>query len=214
MAKSKHNKKSSNKKSSNWANRQNRDQYVKQARSQGLRARAVFKLEQIDKKYRLIKPNSAVVDLGSAPGSWSQYAATRLAQGKQLIAVDLLEMAKIDQVKFIHGDFTDTAIQGEIRNYFIDSGVDLVLSDMAPNITGIRITDQANAEALQESILSFCESALNLNGNLLTKIFEGEVAGLIKKRIKTRFKDVQTIKPDASRSQSREVYVLARGFQS
>ena len=200
-------------KSGNWANRQNRDVFVRQARTQGFRARSVFKLEQIDSKYHLIKPDTRIVDLGCAPGSWSQYAASRISSANRIVGVDLLPMEKLEKVQFIQGDFTDPVIQHKISQYFPDSGIDLVLSDMAPNITGIRITDQANAEQLHFAILGFCRVTLNRGGNLVTKMFEGEISNSIRKQFKTCFDGVQTVKPAASRSQSREVYLVARGFQ-
>ncbi len=201
-------------KSGNWANRQNQDVFVRQARTHGLRARSVFKLEQIDRKYRLIKPDTRIVDLGCAPGSWSQYVASRISPANRVVGVDLLLMEKLEKVEFIQGDFTDPAIWHKVSQCFPDSGIDLVLSDMAPNITGIRITDQANAEQLHFAILDFCRSNLNQGGNLVTKMFEGEVFHSIRKQVRACFNDVQTVKPEASRSQSREVYLVARGFRS
>ena len=200
------------KKSGNWAIRQNRDKFVRQARESGLRARSVYKLEQIDKKYRLIKPGSKIADLGSTPGSWCQYAISRVTGAGRVVGVDLLPMKSIEGVQFIQGDFTDPAIHHSIAECFEDSGIDLVLSDMAPNITGIRITDQANAERLQHAVLAFCLKSLNRGGNLLTKLFEGESVSALRKTYNQYFEQVQMIKPDASRSESREIYLLARKF--
>ena len=205
------------KKSKNWIARQNRDQFVKQARSQGLRARSVFKLQQIDQKYRLIKPYSKIVDLGAAPGSWSQYAASKVIgsdQCNQIVAVDLLPMKEIAKVWFVQGDFTDVEIHRQVCGYFKTGKIDLVLSDMAPNITGIGITDQANAAQLQDTILTFCLTALNLHGHLLTKLFEGESVGCVRKKMTKYFEQIQMIKPEASRAESKEVYLLARGFRT
>lgn len=206
-------KKSSNK-NSKWATRQNRDPFVRQARSQGLRARSVFKLEQIDQKYRLIKPKSKIVDLGSAPGSWSQYVASKVVGDNQIVGIDLLPMKEVAKVRFILGDFCDPDNHQRIFNCFEKSQIDLVLSDMAPQITGIRISDQANAAQLQDAILDFCLKALNVGGNLLTKLFEGESVGAVRNRFIEHFDQVQMVKPDASRAESREVYLLARGFKS
>lgn len=200
-------------KSGNWANRQNRDVFVRQARTRGLRARSVFKLEQIDGKYHLIKPDTRIVDLGCAPGSWSQYAASRISSANRIVGVDLLPMEKLEKVQFIQGDFTDPVIQHKISQCCPDSGIDLVLSDMAPNITGIRFTDQANVERLHFAILDFCGVTLNRGGNLVTKMFEGETLNSVRKRLEDCFDSVRTVKPAASRSQSREVYLVARGFQ-
>ena len=203
-----------NKKSGNWVRRQNKDQFVRQARQQGLRARSAFKLEQIDKKYRLIRAHSRVVDLGAAPGSWCQYAAGRVKGSDQIVAVDKLNMAALDGIHFIQGDFLDEEIRNDILEYFKDAKLDLVLSDMAPNITGIAVTDQARAEELQHLILEFCYSALNLGGNLLTKLFEGESVNQIKKLFANHFEKILMLKPDASRSESREIYLLALGYKS
>ena len=200
------------KKTSNWANRQNRDKFVRQARESGLRARSVYKLEQIDKKFRLIKPGSKIVDLGSTPGSWCQYAVSRVTSAGKVVGVDLLTMKVIEGVQFIHGDFTDQEIHHSITDCFEGSRIDLVLSDMAPNITGIRITDQANAERLQNAVLAFCLKALNQGGSVLTKLFEGETVSALRKTYNQYFDQVQMIKPDASRSESREIYLLARKF--
>ncbi len=200
-------------KSGNWASRQNRDAFVRQARTRGLRARSVFKLEQIDRKFRLVKPDTRIVDLGCAPGSWSQYAASRVSSANRIVGVDLRKMEKLEKVEFIQGDFTDPVVQHKVSQCFPGSGIDLVLSDMAPNITGIRITDQANAEQLHFAILDFCRGNLNRGGNLVAKMFEGETSNSIRKRFRACFDGVQTVKPVASRSQSREVFLVARGFQ-
>ena len=201
-------------KTSNWAGKQNRDQFVKAARQQGLRARSAFKLDEIDNKYRLIKPATRVVDLGSTPGSWCQHAASRVAGPDQVLGVDLLPMQPIENVAFIHGDFTHSGIQDEVMEFFGKHRIDLVLSDMAPNITGVRVTDQARAESLQQAILVFCQAALKPGGKLLTKLFEGESIQSVRRAYEKVFSQVQMIKPEASRSESREIYLLARGFAS
>lgn len=199
-------------KASGWAEKQNKDQFVKKARQQGLRARSAFKLEQIDQKYRLIRSGSLVVDLGATPGSWCQYAVSKV-KGKELVyAVDLLPMKEIEGVRFIQGDFTDVETLNILQSFIADRKLDLVLSDMVPNITGIRVSDQAKAELLQTAIFEFCLMSLRPGGILLTKIFEGEAAGSVKKMYAQNFKQIQVIKPDASRSESREVYILAREF--
>lgn len=199
-------------KSGNWVDRQNSDQFVRKARAGGFRARAIFKLEQIDQKYRLIKPDTRLVDLGSAPGSWSQYAANRVRDPAQIVAVDLLSMEVVPGTQFIQGDFTDPSTVEQVIDAIPGHTVDLVLSDMAPNITGIRATDQARAEALQESILLFCQQALRPGGCLLTKLFEGEAAVFMRHQMKTLFDQSQAIKPEASRSESKEIYLLGRGY--
>ena len=201
-------------KTGNWVSRQNQDIYVRQAREQGLRARSAFKLEQIAKKYRLINASSRVLDLGSAPGSWCQFAATQVASAGQVLGVDLLPMDRIEGVEFIQGDFQDSAVRQQIQEFFRNEKADLVLSDMAPNITGIRVKDQANAEAMQRGILDLCADVLKPGGKLLTKLFEGESMNTLRNKFSRGFEQIQMIKPDASRSKSREVYLLGRGFKN
>ena len=218
-----------------WAARHNRDRFVRQARSGGWRARAVFKLEEIDRKYQLIKPGATVVDLGAAPGSWSQYAAARIygggdgagdgdgdggrgdggsggdGDGGRIIAVDLRDMPAIDGVDFIRGDFTDVAVAAQVEAA-LQRPAALVLSDLSPDLSGIRSADQARAEALQCAVLAFCARALRPGGGLLTKVFAGEAAPAVRARLDACFDTVRALKPPASRAQSREVYLLARGF--
>ena len=195
-----------------WVARQNRDPFVKKARQAGYRARAVFKLEQIDKKFHLIQPDSRVVDLGSAPGSWSQYAASRVKGDNQIVAVDLLSMQDISGVRFIQGDFTENVVIQRILDLLDGHQIDLVLSDMAPNITGINATDQARAELIQETILDFCQRALKPGGALVTKLFEGESAIKMRSQLKSLFKQIHAFKPEASRNQSKEIFLVARGY--
>ena len=202
----------STKKSGRWAARQNRDPFVNAARQAGFRARAVFKLEQIDRKYRLIKPDSLIIDLGSAPGSWCQYAASRVRGEGQIIAVDLLAMKAIEKVNFIRGDFTNDSVVEQIITALDDRPPDLVLSDMAPNLSGIASTDQARVAALQQAVMAFCRRALRPGGALLTKLFAGESAAATQKQFGACFARVQTVKPQASRAQSKEIYLLARGY--
>ncbi|NKB78057.1 MAG: 23S rRNA (uridine(2552)-2'-O)-methyltransferase [Gammaproteobacteria bacterium] len=201
------------KKTSSWNDRQNRDQYVKKARAAGYRGRAVYKLEQINKKYRLANRASVIADLGSAPGSWSQYLSTVVDSSDQIVGVDLLPMEMVKNVNFVQGDFTETEVVEKILSFLNNRLLDLVLSDMAPNITGIRSTDQSRALELQEMISVFCDRALKKNGALVTKLFEGEASVVARKLFGQQFNEVQMIKPDASRSESKEVFLLARGFK-
>jgi 23S rRNA (uridine2552-2'-O)-methyltransferase len=196
-------------KSRAWLDRQNKDPYVQKARKSGYRARAAYKLEEIDQKFRLIKPGQTVIDLGAAPGSWSQYAVKKLKGNGQLIMLDLLPFDEIEGAQLIRGDFTELEALDKIKSLTEGRLFDLVLSDMAPNITGIALQDQARYERLLESVLSFCETALRPGGVLLTKFFEGESAQLIRTRLKAQFNQLKTIKPDASRSHSKELYLLA-----
>lgn len=200
-------------KTSRWADKQNRDPFVRKARDQGYRARAAYKLEQIDRKFRLIKPTTRLIDLGSAPGSWAQYALSKVQDPQQIVAIDLLPMTSIQGVHFIEGDFTDPAVADRVYTALGGHRLDLVLSDMAPNITGIRATDDARAEALQEAVLLFCERALGRGGSLLTKLFEGATANWMRQQLSSRFDSMQVIKPEASRAESREIFILARGYQ-
>ena len=201
-------------KTGNWVSRQSQDVYVRQAREQGLRARSAFKLEQIAKKYRLIGASSRVLDLGCAPGSWCQFAVTQVASHGQVLGVDLLHMEQIEGVEFIQGDFSDPDVRMKILAFFEQSRADLVLSDMAPNITGIRVKDQANAEAMQHGILDLCVDVLKPGGKLLTKLFEGESMNTLRNQFSRGFEQIQMIKPDASRAKSREVYLLGKGFRN
>ena len=200
-------------KSSNWRARQERDPFVRKARQAGYRARAAYKLEEIDRRYRLLRPGARVVDLGSAPGSWSQYAMRRVGARGRVVAVDLLEMPEIDGVRFLRGDFTEAETAAAVLAALDGHYADLVLSDMAPNISGIRLADQARSEALLESVLGFCLRGLRPGGVLLAKMFEGEGAAAVRERAKSLFGVVRTVKPEASRSESRESYLLARNFR-
>ncbi len=196
-------------KSRAWLARQNKDPYVQKARKSGYRARAAYKLEEIDQKYRLIKPTQRIVDLGAAPGSWSQYAVKKVGENGQLIMVDLLPFDEVDGAHLIQGDFTDNTTISEIDKLTRGQLFDLVLSDMAPNITGIALQDQARYERLLESVLCFCQTALRPGGNLLTKFFEGQSAQRIREQMKSQFTQLKIIKPDASRTHSKELYLLA-----
>ncbi len=200
------------KKSNSWAAKQNKDQYVKQARQKGWRARSIFKLDQIANQYRLIQPHSRVLDLGCAPGSWCQFVASAVAADNQVLGIDLLAMQAIDKISFIQGDFSTPSTRAQILIFFKDHRADLVLSDMTPNITGIKIKDQARTEQMQNHILNLCVDVLKPGGRLLTKVFEGESMNAIKAGFAAHFKQILMIKPDASRAQSKEVYILAKGF--
>ncbi len=196
-------------KSRAWLDRQNSDQYVKKARSQGLRARASFKLQEIDQKYKLIKPGMRIIDLGAAPGSWSEYAVKKMAGKGQVIAIDILDFDAINGVVAIKGDFTEPESVEAVGALVDKQLFDLVLSDMAPNITGVAMQDQARYERLLLSVIDFCQLSLRPGGNLLTKFFEGHSAQEIRKVLQTQFQTLRVIKPDASRSHSKESFLLA-----
>ncbi len=195
-----------------WVQTQNADVYVKQARDSHYRSRAVYKLQEIDKKDQIFKPGACVVDLGAAPGSWSQYAAEQTGASGRVIALDLLPMESIMHVDFIQGDFTENAIEQALLDTLGDRQVDLVISDMAPNLTGIRDTDQARSMALAEMVLDFCQQVLRPGGDLLIKLFEGAGTSEYRQQLREHFEQVLTRKPDASRDKSREFYVLARCY--
>ena len=198
--------------SQRWRQRQERDIYVEQANRAGWRSRAVFKLEQIQAKEQLLRPGTVCVDLGSAPGSWSQLAAQLVGPSGRVIAVDLLPMDPIPGVVFLEGDFTTAATLQELRLLVGDSPVDLVMSDMAPNISGNRAMDQPRSMALLDDALVFATEVLRPGGDLLVKAFQGEGIDTFTRALRTHFATVKTIKPKASRPESREIYLLARSF--
>lgn len=197
----------------NWMNEHVNDSYVKKAKKAGYRARSAFKLEEIDKKDKLLKPGQNVVDLGAAPGGWCQYARKKLGKKSRLIAVDLLPIEPIEGVEIIQGDFTDQQVRQQINDMLDNKTIDLVLSDMAPNISGIVSADQARSIGLAEGVLDWSCSILALDGGLLMKVFQGSGFDQLRKELLANFRSVAVRKPDASRSRSSEVYLLARGFK-
>ena len=200
------------KSSKQWLQRQNRDPFVKQARSSDYRSRAVFKLQEIDQKDRLFHAGQIVVDLGAAPGSWSQYAADRVGPRGRVIAVDLLPLDPIPKVLFIRGDFSDDDIYQQCLQSLQGGASDLVISDMAPNLTGIRSTDQARSMHLAELVFDFSCRSLKPDGAMLVKMFQGQGTDEFTRNIKKRFRKVRVKKPMASRDKSREFYILAQGY--
>jgi len=198
--------------SQRWRQRQERDIYVEQATRAGWRSRAVFKLEQIQDRERLLRPGVTCVDLGSAPGSWSQLAARLVGSTGRVIAIDLLPMEPIPGVEFLEGDFTAPETLEALRNLVGPKPVDLVLSDMAPNMSGNRTIDQPRSLALLDDALAFAREVLRPGGDLLFKAFQGEGIDELTRELKRDFKVVKTLKPKASRPESREIYLLARSF--
>lgn len=186
------------------------DPFVQRANKEGWRSRAVFKLIEIDEKDRLLKPGMTVVDLGAAPGSWCQYAAKRIQPGGSLIALDLLEMTSMGGVEFIQGDFREEEVLLRLEKTLTGRPVDLVLSDMAPNLSGIADSDQARMMHLAELTLDFARSNLKPGGDLLVKVFQGSGFMELRKAITEMFESLHVRKPDASRDRSAEVYLLAR----
>ena len=184
------------------------DAFVKQAQKDGYRARAAYKLIEIDDKDHLIKPGMVVVDLGSVPGSWSQVAVQRLKGQGKVIALDILPMVGIAGVDFIQGDFREDAVLAELEERLNGQPIDLVISDMAPNLSGIASVDQANAAHLTELAVDFSLKWLKPNGNFLVKVFIGSGFEEIVKLMRESFEKVVTRKPKASRDRSSEVYLL------
>ena len=199
--------------SGSWRDRQERDPYVLQARRDGWRSRAVYKLEQIDQKERFIRPDMVCVDLGSAPGGWSQYIGRRLKGRARIVAVDLLPMDSLPDVEFIQGDFEDDAIFAQILDAVGEAGADLVMSDMAPNISGIKGVDQPRSMNLAELALDMARRVLKPGGNFVCKVFQGEGFDAFVVDARKSFKKVRVMKPKASRAGSREVYLVARNNQ-
>ena len=189
------------------------DPYVKRASVEGMRSRAAYKLWQINEKVKLIKPGMRVVDLGAAPGGWSQVAGRIVAPAGRVIAIDLLEMAGLPGVTFIQGDFSEDASLAALERELAGKPVDLVLSDMAPNISGIALSDQSRLMGLVELALDFATKHLKPRGNFLVKVFHGAGFDAYVTAMRGAFVQVQTRKPDASRKGSREVYLLGKGLK-
>ena len=187
------------------------DPYVKLAQKEGYRARAAYKLMEIDDKDKLIKPGMTVVDLGSAPGSWSQVAVQRLKGQGKIIALDILDMQPIAGVTFIQGDFREESVLRVLEETINKTPVDLVIADMAPNISGVKDVDQAGAAYLTELALDFSKDWLKPGGNFLVKVFIGAGFEEILQNMRQMFDKVVTRKPKASRDRSSEVYLLGLG---
>ncbi len=186
---------------------------MQKARKEGWRSRAVYKLEEIDRKIRLLKPDMVVVDLGAAPGSWSQYVTERLKGRVRIVAVDLLPMDSLPAVEFVQGDFTDDETLAELNAAIGDDRVDLVMSDMAPNISGSRAVDQPRSMYLAELALDMCREVLAKGGDFVCKLFQGEGIDAFIAETRLLFGSVKVMKPKASRAGSREVYLVARNYQ-
>lgn len=200
-----------NKANKAWIHEHVNDAWVQRARAGGLRSRAAFKLSEIDDKDHLLRPGMTVVDLGSAPGSWSQVAARRIAPGGRLVALDLLPMDAINAVHFIQGDFREDDVLRQLVEALDGRRVDLVLSDMAPNMSGIASVDQARVILLAELTLEFCREHLKPGGGLLVKVFQGDGFMELRKAIQEMFAKMHLRKPAASRDRSAEIYLLAQG---
>jgi 23S rRNA (uridine2552-2'-O)-methyltransferase len=198
--------------SGSWRERQERDPYVQQARRDGWRSRAVYKLEQINDKERLLRPDMVCVDLGSAPGSWSQYTSKTLKGRARIVAVDLLQMDTLPSVEFVQGDFTETEVYEQLVEAIGEGKADLVMSDMAPNISGTRSVDQPRSMYLAELALEMARQVLKPGGDFVCKLFQGEGFDPFLLDVRKSFGKVRVIKPRASRAGSREVYLVARNY--
>ena len=198
------------KQSKSWLKEHFDDLYVQKAQKEGYRSRAVYKLLEIDEKDRLLKPGMTIVDLGSAPGGWSQIASLHLKGKGRVIATDILPMDALADVEFIEGDFREEGVLNKLLETLGKDKADLVMSDMAPNISGMRAVDQPRAMYLAELALEMAKEVLNNQGVFLVKVFQGEGFDEYLRELRSYFKSVTVRKPKASRPRSREVYLLAR----
>lgn len=199
------------KSSRRWLREHFEDAYVKRARQEGWRSRAVYKLIELDEKYHLLRPGMTVVDLGAAPGGWSQYAAYRVGERGRVLALDLLPMDPVAGVDFIQGDFREAAVLEACRERLGGAPVDLVLSDMAPNLSGMEAVDQPRAMYLAELAEDFAREVLAPGGTFLAKLFQGAGFDALVRRARSDYAQVRVRKPRASRPRSREVYLVASG---
>ena len=201
------------KSSGRWLKEHFDDQYVKRSKDDGYRSRACYKLMEVNDKDHLLKPGMTVVDLGAAPGGWSQVAAEIVGDSGRVVASDILEMAPLGGVTFVQGDFTEDSVFEEILSAIGDEPVDLVISDMAPNMSGNASSDQPAAMYLVELALDMARQILKPNGHFLVKVFQGEGFDSYLADMRSSFQSVVTRKPDSSRARSREVYLLGKGFK-
>lgn len=188
-----------------WHERQSRDHATKQARQHNYRSRAAFKLMEMDDKFKLLKKDSVVIELGAAPGGWSQIIAPKV---KTLVACDLLEMDPVKDVVFVQGDFTEPSIQDEML-HILSTPATLVCSDMAPNLSGIKSSDHAKMEALMEAVMSFAKNYVGQRGGMIMKCFEFPGAQTLIKAIRNDYAVIHRYKPPTSRAESSEFYLLA-----
>ena len=197
-----------NKISKNWINKQRRDIYVRQSKVEGYRSRAVYKLQEIDKKFNILKNGISLIDLGAAPGSWSQYVEKKIKNGK-ILSIDLKEIDKIGNTFHIKGDFTDPEYQDRIKDYF-GSKVDVVLSDMAVNTTGNKNLDSIYTSELCMEAMNFSKKILNNHGKFVSKIFMGSTFNEIVAEAKKTFKESKVFKPAASKKESKESFIICK----
>ena len=203
----------------NWMNAHLSDSYVKRARKEGYRSRAAFKLQEIDEDARLFKSGQLVVDLGASPGSWSQYVIRKMGREKgrtkgEVIGIDLLPVDEMEGMQFLQGDFREEETLIRLRQMLGDRKVDVILSDMAPNLSGIAVADAASMEDLVDMTLDFAREYLKPGGAVLVKCFNGQGYNDILGKFRQTFTSVSPKKPGASRSQSSEIYLLGRGLKA
>ena len=198
--------------SKRWLQEHFDDVYVKKAHAEGYRSRAIYKLKEVDDKETLLKPGMTVVDLGAAPGGWTQYVAEKLQGKGHIIALDILPMDALPEVDFIQGDFREEHVLNQLINLIPERGVDLLLSDMAPNMSGSAAIDIPRAMYLVELSFDFAEKMLKPGGTMLVKIFHGTGFDALVKQVRSSFDKVVIRKPAASRSRSKETYLLAKGY--
>jgi 23S rRNA (uridine2552-2'-O)-methyltransferase len=201
------------KSSNEWLRRHVNDPYVKKAQLEGYRSRSAYKLIELNEKDRLIKPNMFLLDLGSAPGGWSQVASKLIGRNGRVLATDILPMEPIRNVDFVQGDFTDEAVVAQLMEKLGGEKFDLIISDIAPNITGIDSADQASSMNFLELALDTVRETLKPGSNFVAKMFQGSGSDQYLKELRTSFEKVLTRKPGASRAESREVFVVAKGFK-
>jgi len=199
--------------SGRWLREHFADPFVQRAQSEGWRSRAVFKLEEIDRRERLLKPGQVCLDLGAAPGAWSQYAQQRVGRKGRVVATDMLPMGDLPGVEFVQGDFREEAVFEQVMSLVPPGKVDVVLSDMAPNLSGVDVIDQPRAMYLAELALDVAARVLKPGGAALIKVFQGAGFPELLQSARARFARVKLVKPQASRSRSPEIYLLAMQFR-
>jgi 23S rRNA (uridine2552-2'-O)-methyltransferase len=200
------------KSSDRWLREHFSDPFVQRAKSEGWRSRAIYKLEEIDKKEKLLKPGNVCLDLGAAPGAWSQYARRQVGRNGRVIATDILAMPEITGVEFVQGDFRESAVFEALLALSPARGVDVLLSDMAPNISGVDVIDHPRSAYLVELGLEFAGRVLKPGGCALIKVFQGAGFEELVRTARVQFGKVKLVKPQASRTRSPELYLLAKAF--
>lgn len=201
------------KRTGQWLKSHQQDEFVRRAQRDGWRSRAVYKLSELQERHSLIRPGMTIVDLGAAPGGWSQYASSLLNGIGRVIAVDILPVEPLDGVLIMQGDFSQNSVLERILRELNGRSVDLVMSDLAPNISGMKAVDQPRAMYLAELVLDFARQQLKVGGVMVTKVFQGEGFDAFVKEARSSFEHVGVRKPTASRPRSREVYLLARNYR-